>query len=370
VSKATRLPYGGAADARTRGLSLADRFRRHADALVRDERSPLSAQLMYGAAADLDAEGVIGTLFTDVPTPPGSVPQLRLLAALHHLVLAGRAPALAACYPSAGGELPPREVWPAALQTIEEHFVWLERRLHRTVQTNEPGRAAVLFAALLWLSDRYALPIRLLEIGASAGLNLLPDRCCYLVDGAELGDSSSPVRFQEPWRPGPAIDVAAAARRLQIVARAGCDRQPLDPRDPGDRLTLLSYIWPDEPERMQRMRAALDLAAKSPVSVTGQPASQWLPSALAKSRRGELTVIWQSIFRQYVDPDEWAAIEEVVRPAAQVRQKRPVVWLRMEPSDDPLARMALTFRTHPDQPENRLAWCGDHGPPVVWDQSG
>jgi hypothetical protein len=122
VSEETRFPYGGAADARTRGLSLAGRFRRHADALVRDQRSPLSARLMYDAVADLDAEGVTATLFTDVPAPPGSVPQLRLLAALHHLVPAGRAPALAAFYPCAGGELPSREVWPAAVETIEEHF--------------------------------------------------------------------------------------------------------------------------------------------------------------------------------------------------------------------------------------------------------
>jgi hypothetical protein len=178
------------------------------------------------------------------------------------------------------------------------------------------------------------------------------------------------VRFREPWRPGPPIDVTAAARRLRIAERAGCDRRPLDPRDSGDRLTLLSYIWPDELERMQRMRAALDLAAKSPVSVTPQPASQWLPGALAKTRRGELTVIWQSIFRQYADSDEWASIEETVRRAARARRQRPVVWLRMEPSDDHLARMSLTFRTDPDQPERRLAWCGDHGPPVLWNRSG
>jgi hypothetical protein len=139
VSDAVRLPYSGAGDARTGGLSLGDRFRRHANALVRDRRSPLSAQLMFDAAADIDAGGVIAKLFADVPAPPGSVPQLRLLAALHYLVLAGRAPALEPFYPSAGGELSPAGVWAVTRRVVEEHFAWIERRLHRTVQTNEPG---------------------------------------------------------------------------------------------------------------------------------------------------------------------------------------------------------------------------------------
>src|SRR3954452_7900816 len=88
----------GAADATTGGRSLAERFRRHADALIHDGRSPLSAALMHGAADDLDASGTVARLFVGVPALPGSVPQLRLLAALHHLVLSGRAPKLARFY--------------------------------------------------------------------------------------------------------------------------------------------------------------------------------------------------------------------------------------------------------------------------------
>jgi hypothetical protein len=362
VSETPRLPFSGAADSKTVGLSLADRFRRHANALVRDDRSPLCAQLMFEAAGDLDAGGLIAKLFCGVQTPPGSVPQLRLLAALHHLVLTGRAPALAGFYPSVGGELPPHRIWPAVLTTIEEHVAWISQRLHRTVQTNEPGRSTVLFAALLWLTDHYQLPIRLLEIGASAGLNLIPDRYCYLVDGVPLGRCWSTVRFNEPWQPSPDIDIGAAARRLEIVARAGCDLDPLDPRDPEDQVTLLSYIWPDELERIKRVRAALELAISSPVPVAAAPAAEWLQRTLAAPSDGELTVIWQSIFRQYVDPGEWVAITDSVRQAGS----RPLVWLSMEPSDDHLAGIRLAFRVHPEQPEQLLAWCGDHGPPVLW----
>jgi hypothetical protein len=226
----------------------------------------------------------------------------------------------------------------------------------------------VLFAALLWLTDRYGLPIRLLEIGASAGLNLIPDRYCYVVEGKELGDRLSPVCFIEPWQPGPAIDLEDAAERLEIVARAGCDHDPLDPSDPDDRLALLSYIWPDELQRIERMRAALELAAASPVMVAAQPASEWLAAALAGAPGGGLTVIWQSVFRQYVSAEEWTAIESSVHRAIEEAPQRQLVWLSMEPSDDHLARMRLTLRGHPDQPERQLAWCGDHGPPLLWER--
>src|ERR1044072_5629087 len=82
---------------------LAERMLRPADALLRSGRSPLYEVLMRGAAVDLAGGGGVAELFEDVPTPPGSVPALRLMAALHRVVLAGDAPALAEYYPSAGG---------------------------------------------------------------------------------------------------------------------------------------------------------------------------------------------------------------------------------------------------------------------------
>lgn len=296
--------------------SLPERFRAHADSLTRGRRSPLSAELMRRAAADLEADGVVARLLAGIDTPPGSVPQLRLLAALHHLVLAGRAPDLAAFYPSAGGTIPPEGAWSAAEPTLTEHFAWIKNRLTLSVQTNEPGRSTVLYAALLWLVGLYRLPVRLLEIGASAGLNLIPDRYCYFAAGRALGDPSSAVAFHEPWEPATAIALGAAGGAPEIVRRAGCDRHPLHPRDPEDRTTLLSYIWPDELERIERMRAALAVAADSPPQVDRDAASQWLGPALAERGAHELTVIWQSVFRQYVNEQEWTAIGRAVEEAA------------------------------------------------------
>jgi hypothetical protein len=361
VSETSQHPYGGGGDAQAASLQLSARFRRHADALVRWQRSPLYIRLMGAAADDIDTGGVVARLFAGISTPPGSVPQLRLMGALHYLVLAGHAPALAAFYPSAGGNRAADGVWPVAKAVMDEQFDHVRARLHRTVQTNEPGRSAVLFAGLLWLTDRHRRPIRLLEVGASAGLNLLVDRYSYAVDGRELGDPDSPLRFVDPWMPPPPIDLPGAASALRIVARAGCDLSPLDPTRAEDQLTLLSYIWPDELHRIDRMRAALSVAERNPVAVAARRASEWLPEVLADGRGDELTVVWHSVMRQYVEPDEWAAIERALsrHPGA--------VRLSMEPSRDRPAPMQLTVHDPVGTPAIALAACDDHGLPIRWE---
>ena len=316
---------------------------------------------MRAAAEDIAADGAVAGVFDGIPTPPGSVPQLRLLAALHYLVLSGQAPELAAFYPSAGGTKPADGVWPVARAAIEENFEQIRTRLCRTVQTNEPGRSAVLFAGLLWLVDRHRRPIRLLEVGASAGLNLVADRYSYVVGGRTLGDPASPLRFEDPWVPPPPIDLESAAAKLRIVARAGCDLAPLDPTRPEDQIALLSYIWPDELHRIDRMRAALSVAARDPIPVTARRGSEWLPGVLAAGD-GELTVVWHSVMRQYVEPEEWEAIERALDG------RRDVVRLSMEPALAQHARMQLTVHDPAGARERRLAMCDDHGLPIRWEK--
>jgi hypothetical protein len=346
--------------------TLGDRFRAHARALVAGCRSPLYAELMAAAADDLDRGGVVARLFAGLPVPRGSVPQLRLMAALHELVLAGSVPELARFYPSAGGESPAQWAWPPARAALNDHFEWIRERLPRTVQTNEVGRSTVLYAVLLWLADGSERRLRLLEIGASAGLNLRADRYAYHVGDSTLGDPSSAVRFHEPWQPGPRIDLAAAQDRLRISHRAGCDLAPLDPSLADDRRRLLSYIWPDEPERLQRLQAALAIAARDPLPIARSPASEWLSAELERRRSGELTIVWHSIVRQYVPDEEWTAVIESLREASATRPDSPIVRVAMEPRRDHVVNFAVSLHAEPDGPGQILARCGDHGPPVIW----
>jgi hypothetical protein len=297
------------------------------------------------------------------------VPALRLLAGLHELVLAGDAPELADFYPSAGGTRAPRGVWPVARAAIEQHRAWLATSVRRTVQTNDVGRAAVLFTALLWVTSRTRRPIRLLEIGASAGLNLRADRYAYVVDRTLLGNPGSRVRFNEPLETtaGITFDLRDAADELTISQRAGCDAHPLHPGDPTDQRRLLSYIWPDELDRFARTAAAIRETAADPPAVDAADAADWLAARLADPTGPPeaVTVVWQSIFRQYVDDETRARLDDGFCAATS-----DVAWIAMEPIADRDSRVThtveLTVRSNPQMAPMRLALCGDHGPPIAW----
>lgn len=341
-------------------------FRTRAAELERAGRSRLYVELMRGAADDADAGGIVAATFRDDPLAAGSVPELRLLAALHELVLRGEAPSLARFYPSAGGEADPAGAWPVARAVLAEHAAFIRERTARTVQTNEPGRCVALYGGLLWLAERHRLPVRLLEIGASAGLNLNVDRFEYVVGARRLGEPGSPLSFHEPWDGAPVADPAATAALLRVAERSGCDRAPIDPRTREGRLELSSYIWPDEPERLERVARAAEVAARHPVAVDQRDAGPWLALTLADPRPDMLTVVWQSVVDQYLDDDERAAI----RSAFECAGGSPVAWLTLEPPRGGSGRFELRCRERPEGDGSGsarlLARAGYHGPPVVW----
>ncbi|MGH2914959.1 MAG: DUF2332 domain-containing protein [Solirubrobacteraceae bacterium] len=364
-----RRSFPGAHDQDAGERDLATRLRRHAAGLERHSRSPLCATLMRGAAEDIDADGVVSRAFAGIPLPRGQAPGLRLLAALHRLVLGGEVPALARFYPSGDGGAQLAAVWPVARAVIEDRFLEVRAALRQGVQTNEPGRSAVLFGVLLLAAQRHGLALRLLEPGASGGLNLLADRYGYALRETPLsliGDPGSPLRFIEPWVGTPVADPQAAASRLDIPARAGCDLHPLDPADPDDRMTLRSYIWPDELERMHRLDAALAVAKSGRITVERASAAPWLKARLDEPMPGTATVVWQSVFAQYLPAAERDSIAAVIA-AAGGRARDPLLWARMEPGEDPVAGFEITLASWPDAGEvELLGHAGDHGPPVTW----
>ena len=347
--------------------ALADRITRHAAVLERDRRSPLYVTLMRGAADSARAGGPVADVFPDGPGAPGSVPAGRLMAALHHLVLAGDAPQLARHYPSVGGQEPPDHAWTAAEATIEDNLEELRRLAARTVQTNEPGRSAALYGALLRLADRHRLPMRLLELGASAGLNLHADRYRYVVTGRPLGDPASRLSFEEPWEGLPVGDPWMVEGFLCLVERCGCDLAPIDVSTQEGALTLLSYIWPDEPDRLARIREAIAIARAHRAIVEAAGAVARLERRLAEPHPGRLTVVGQSVMRQYLEATERRQLEDRMEQAGtDATEEQPLAWVALEPGADYLSNFKVTCRSWPGDARVTLADSGAHGPPVGW----
>ena len=342
---------------------LEERFRLQAGH-CRSAGSALTAAVLDGAADELDGDGAVAALLRPLADdPPGSVPALRFAGALHRLVLERRAPALAVHYPSVGGT--PGDVWPAARAVVEEQLDVLRELVRRPVQTNEVGRSSVLLGGLLEVVRRFPLPVRLLEVGASGGLNLLFDRYAHEVaDGVVLGDPASPVRLARPWKGAPPPGTA-----VEVVERRGCDPAPLDPTSAEDRLTLTSYVWADQVERFERLRGALQLAAEHRPAVERLGAADFLERELAEPARGVVTVVWHSVVRQYLDPAERQRAGELIAAAgARAGADAPLAHLWMEPerTGPDRYRFRLGLTAWPGGRTDVLADCQGHGPPVEW----
>jgi hypothetical protein len=340
---------------------LVDRLCEQA-AACRRTGSPLTADLLSGAADDLAAGGVVADLLGPLEDdPPGTVPALRFTGALHRLVLERQAPGLAVHYPSVGGT--PGDVWPAARAVVEERLDDLRQLVRRPVQTNEVGRSSALLGGLLHVAAATGLPVRLLEVGASGGLNLSVDRFRHEVaDGVVLGDPASPVVLDAPWQ-GRLPDASVG---LEVVERRGCDPDPLDPSSTSDRLTLTSYVWPDQVDRFERLRHALQVATAAPERVERLGGGAFLEREL-HPRDGVATVVWHSVVWQYVPPDERARIARAIEAAGRrATPAAPVAHLWLEPEHLEHGGFVLRLRTWPGGEQRLLAEAQGHGPPVVW----
>jgi hypothetical protein len=345
---------------------LAHRFRAQAEQCDL-HGSPLTAALLLGAADDLEAGGPTAEVLAPVADEPGgSVVSLRFAGALHRLVLERKAPELATYYPSVGGTAGPAGAWAVAREVVAREQAELGAGVRRPVQTNEVGRAAALYGGFLHVAAATGLPIRLLEIGASAGLNLRPEAFAYEVaQGVVLGDPSSPVRLTAPWQGRfPTYD-----GRLQIASRSGCDPSPLDPTSAEDRLTLTSYVWADQVERFERLRGALQIAARDPIRVEQLPGSAFLERELAKPTPGVATVVWHSVVRQYLGDAERAALDRILADAGgQASADAPLFRLSLEPEQvaHGTFRFLVELTSWPGGQVRQLAECLGHGPPVIW----
>lgn len=334
--------------------AIAEQLQWQADA-CRMIGSPLYAALLERAAADVEARGPVwGVLRGHESDPRFSVLGLRLLGTVNRIVITGREPELAAAYEARDA---PR-AWERLRDAIERNAVELRPLIDLPVQTNEVGRCNALLFGFLTVAAETGLPLRLLEVGASAGLNLRWDSFGYRAGGFSWGQADSPLQLEfELEGEAPALPAS-----VEVSERRGCDANPVDASTPEGQLTLLSYVWPDQPERIARMRAALAVAEEVPVAIERETAAVWTERTLGETAPGRATVLYHSIVSQYLSDKERETFFGQIRAAGErVSADFPLAWLRMEPVDD---RADLELTLWPGGETRRLARVGYHGSPV------
>jgi hypothetical protein len=277
-------------------------------------------------ASDLQAGGPTADLVADWPGPPrADAVSLRLAGALHAAALSGRDPSLAAEYPEQRPVWDAAVVWQAARAFLAREHAWVAEFIRSAPQTNETRRAIALLAGFLHLAARFGPTLDLLEIGASAGLNLCWDRFAYRTAAWEWGEPSAAL-IDTNWRgPPPPLEVHPRVR-----SRAGCDLNPLDIRSTAERLHLRSYIWPDQADRLARFDAAVAIAIANNVRVERADAADWLESRLERRAPDALTVVYHSVFYQYPRGETRRRIAHAIERAGE-RSTAPLAWLRLEP---------------------------------------
>lgn len=382
--------------------TLVEAFRRQSSACT-TLGSPWTAALLACLAADLEDRGPSAELLADWTLPPvPSAVALRMTGALNALVLDGHAPELAALHPTAGsgpvaqgaggsgadavagataGTTADAEVdaevhaapiadprrsalFAAARRTLAAQGARVAEFISHAVQTNEVQRSAVLAPGLLHVAARTGASLRIREIGASGGLNLLWDRYRYRLGAAHWGDPDAAVRLTPQWE-GPVPELPAA---VEVTERRGVDIHPLDFRDDAVVRRGLAYIWPDQAQRVANFQAAVRVLRATDQQVEAGDAADWLPTVLTPLD-GIATVVCHSIMWQYMPPATRDRVEAAIRDAgAAATPHAPLAWLRYEPlRGGPDFELTLDLFSGPQRPpRERLAWVHPHGASVRW----
>jgi hypothetical protein len=328
--------------------------------------SPFYAALLGRVAGDLDELRALfapwrGQSFEELMS---AAVALRFLGALHDAALSGDDLALAAAFPPTSDA---DAAWDAARAAIAREPARFAAFMTHEPQTNEVRRSACLLPGFLTIAAETKLPLACLELGASAGLNQLWNRYAYdYGEAGRWGDPASPLKLDSDWSGPPAPWHAP----IEVASTAACDRKPIDLTDPLQRRRLKAYLWPDQTERTLRFDAAVGMALAARTTVEAADAAEWA-LARAAPREGVATVVYHSIFWQYLPAETKAALRAAIEAhGAAARASAPLAWLRMEPIDGQAFPIELRLTLWPGGEDRRLATVHAHGASVTWEAPG
>lgn len=268
--------------------------------------SPLYAQLCEVVARSPDLLRVVSRIQN---RPPPNV----FFAAVQYLLMKGQGPDLARFYASLVEDpLSPEHIGQPFRDFVlahEDRIVELGR--NRYTQTNESLRCTALLPAI-WRTG--CTRFHLVDLGASAGLNLLVDRYRYRWNGVEWGPRS-PVVLETELR-----GAAPVPSDIEVLSRIGLDLNPIDPDDLEARLWLEALIWPEHTRRRQRLRAALEMASGADVEMVAGSALDTLPGVLSGLPGSDPVVVMHSFTLNQFTRDERRRVTEIIETARDARR--------------------------------------------------
>jgi hypothetical protein len=264
---------------------------------------------------------------------------LRLLGGLHYLVLGGEAS------------------WDDRPAALERHAQFLRRWCsEQEVQTNEVQRSWALLPAFLSLAD--GRPFDLLELGPSAGLNLLWDRYAYRYSTGTWGSGELELRGDDRLPPPASL----LASRVDVARRRGVDLNPIDvTTDEGARV-LQAFVWADQTERLERLQQAIGVARRDPPELIRGDYVAELPAQLRDRVPGAQLVVFQTASTMYLERGGAESMRAALHEAG-AREPLTFVTTGRAPDDD---GFALEVERFPDGGPKRVAVFDFHGAWLDW----
>ena len=316
--------------------------------------APVTARICTALAHGLDRESATGRRVLDwAGEPVADALALRLVGGLHALYRAGADAGLSRVF--TGDRV---DVEAALAEALVRHDAALLPWLDGPPQTNEAARSAGLMTGLLHLAARFGPRIEMLEIGSSAGLNLMIARYRFDLGGVAVGPEDAAVRIVPEWR-----GVAPPVAPVRLVGARGVDIAPVDVGDPAQAARLEAYVWVDAQERLARLAAAIGEVRTHGVDLVQGDAADWVEAQLATPQPAGVTrVLMHSVVWQYLPPEGRARIVAAMDAAgARATAERPLGWVMMEPNRD-LHRHEVRVRGWPgSEPMELVALTHAHG---------
>ena len=295
---------------------------------------------------------------------PGQPHANLILAAVHFLLLRGADDPLRRFYPSVGGTAEGEDPFPHFQAFVRRHIDQIRPLIAtRVTNTNEIGRSALLHPGFRVIAKDAGAPLSLIEIGPSAGLNLIWDRygVRYRRDGKTVAavNETAPLVIDcelrgegvPPVGPSPAVG-----------GRVGLELNPVDLTNADDRDWLRALIWPDQVSRLERLDRAIALFAKDKPQIRAGDALALLPDALAAVPRDQAAVVTHTIAVYQFSREMREALESILTVAGL---RRPVWRLSFEYDGSLYVLSAIRYRDG-TRAETRLASCHPHGTWLEW----